>query len=433
MEAKRRELYVNCEDCVSSSTDAYGLSQSDTDVYGDGVDTDTDTTFKLPCTSSSSSSRSTATSTTSAPTYSTSTCASTSSASASTSTSASTSAPSSTASTSSSAKRKAKGSGSVRGLNFFRLCSKLKDNDSSLQFCKDTGLIASEVKCPSCQSKLDRIYETKRGKRKRKQLRFQCNKRQCRRKPHEVSVRKGSWFNSSNLSFRKSLLLTYSFIHKLQYNQAIHESSISSGDSETEKYVTTSSETVADYYNYCREVCEWAVENKLHSNNPIGGPGKIVEIEESKFGKRKFNKGRIVEGQWVFGGICRETKEVFLVPLPNNKRDRATLEPIITSHIKPGTTIISDCWKAYDQLSTQGFQHLTVNHSYNFVDPTSGAYTNNIENLWWQVKRQLSQTHTHQNKWSLHLNEYMWRHSHAKEDLFEAFLNDVKDIFKPGQ
>ena len=35
----------------------------------------------------------------------------------------------------------------------------------------------------------------------------------------------------------------------------------------------------------------------------IGGPGKVVEIGESKFGKKKSHKGHNMEGQWVFGGI----------------------------------------------------------------------------------------------------------------------------------
>ncbi|KAG8227915.1 hypothetical protein J437_LFUL011843 [Ladona fulva] len=40
----------------------------------------------------------------------------------------------------------------------------------------------------------------------------------------------------------------------------------------------------------------------------LGGEGKVVEIDESKFGKRKFNRGRLVEGKWVFGGIERGTE-----------------------------------------------------------------------------------------------------------------------------
>ena len=42
--------------------------------------------------------------------------------------------------------------------------------------------------------------------------------------------------------------------------------------------ITTSKETVSDYYSYCREVCTWAIDNKLHKHIPIGGVGKTVEI-----------------------------------------------------------------------------------------------------------------------------------------------------------
>ena len=45
----------------------------------------------------------------------------------------------------------------------------------------------------------------------------------------------------------------------------------------------------------------------------IGGPGHTVEIDELAFVCRKFNIGRVVSTQWVFGGIDSETKEGFLV------------------------------------------------------------------------------------------------------------------------
>jgi len=35
----------------------------------------------------------------------------------------------------------------------------------------------------------------------------------------------------------------------------------------------------------------------------MGGPGHIVQIDDSKFGKRKYNKGKRVEGVWVFAMI----------------------------------------------------------------------------------------------------------------------------------
>ena len=58
---------------------------------------------------------------------------------------------------------------------------------------------------------------------------------------------------------------------------------------------STSTETVIDWYNYCREVCADRIMN--HHAGQIGGPGMTVEIDESKFGKTKFNRGRYIEGQ----------------------------------------------------------------------------------------------------------------------------------------
>ena len=109
----------------------------------------------------------------------------------------------------------------------------------------------------------------------------------------------------------------------------------------------------------------------FNTKRKIGGVDQIVEIDESKFGKRKYNVGQIVTNQWVFGGICRGTRDFFAVPVEN--RDKATLLGIISEYIEPGTTIITDCWKAYDCLADEGFVHLKVNHSLNFVDPITSA------------------------------------------------------------
>jgi len=110
-----------------------------------------------------------------------------------------------------------------------------------------------------------------------------------------------------------------------------------------------------------------------------------VEIDESKFGKTKYNRGRYIEGQWVFGGIYRQTKACFLVPVA--QRDKDTLLPIIRAHILPGTRVMSDMWKAYDCLKDEGYSHLIVNHSLNFVDPDTGARTQRIENTWWGLSK----------------------------------------------
>ena len=102
---------------------------------------------------------------------------------------------------------------------------------------------------------------------------------------------------------------------------------------------------------------------------------------------------------------CRTDKSFFLQPVPS--RDKETLVPLIKECITPGTKIISDCWKSYDCLSEEDFEHLTVNHSLNFTDPQTGAHTQNIECLWWQTKHQLPDTFSKHHLLYLHLSEYM--------------------------
>jgi len=59
--------------------------------------------------------------------------------------------------------------------------------------------------------------------------------------------------------------------------------------------------------HFCRELCEVVLFEKREK---LGGSGKIVEIDESKIGKRKYHRGQVVEGQWVFGGIEMNMQKV---------------------------------------------------------------------------------------------------------------------------
>ena len=54
--------------------------------------------------------------------------------------------------------------------------------------------------------------------------------------------------------------------------------------------------TLVDWSSFCRQVCLYIQDNL----EPLGGNGKLVEIDESLFGKRKYDKGkRDHEGVWV--------------------------------------------------------------------------------------------------------------------------------------
>ena len=74
-----------------------------------------------------------------------------------------------------------------------------------------------------------------------------------------------SWFDNFHLTLKEIVKLTYCCI--------------TPGRKVRLELKNTCEETVVDWYNFCREVCSEVIENE---NVKIGGPGKAVEIDESK-------------------------------------------------------------------------------------------------------------------------------------------------------
>ena len=55
---------------------------------------------------------------------------------------------------------------------------------------------------------------------------------------------------------------------------------------------------------------------------------------------------------------------------------------IIRKYIRPENEVISDSWRAYNRLSSEGYIHYQVNHQRHFVHPGSGAHTQHSERAW---------------------------------------------------
>ncbi|QQP39116.1 Putative LOC101846883, partial [Caligus rogercresseyi] len=162
----------------------------------------------------------------------------------------------------------------------------------------------------------------------------------------------------------------------------------------------------------------------------LGGPGLVVEIDESKFGRRKYNRGRLVEGHWVFGGVERESGKCFIVEVEDRREN--TLLTILQQYVAPGTTIMSDGWASYRRIPDLGMTHLTVIHSRNFVDPLSGAHTQNIESLWSALKRfmrKMGVMNTSKEFFPSYLAEFTWRRKCSESNL-SIFQNILKLIME---
>jgi len=151
-----------------------------------------------------------------------------------------------------------------------------------------------------------------------------------------------------------------------------------------------------------------------------------------QIGKRKYNRGRLVDGHWIFGIVERDSKNYRLEICPQNKRDEKTLLSLLQRHVLPGTIIYSDMWKAYHNLQHHGYVHGVVNHSRNFVDPDTGVHTNTIESCWRPLKNRIERGGVgKESKLAQHLCEYMWIKAHVDdEDIFLSFINAICMYYK---
>ena len=119
-------------------------------------------------------------------------------------------------------------------------------------------------------------------------------------------------------------------------------------------------------------------------------------MDESYFpGKPKYNRGRRLGTtwqdwqKWAFALVERDNLDCVIKQVGSG-RSRQTLLPIINAYCLDGTIFCSDSWKAYNKLAENldldDTIYFPVNHSKNYVDPTTGGHTQTVEGLWRHLK-----------------------------------------------
>ena len=274
------------------------------------------------------------------------------------------------------------------------------------------GRIGTKV-CPRC----GHIIQGHNGKMWKCYNLVKKPKKKAKRCSWSQSVRSGTFFSGSHLAADKLLLFCIYYLMKdFSYPSVITD-------------LGFTNKTICDWRSFCSEVCQDWVERKLEK---IGGVDVVVEIDEALLCKRKYNRGRVLEELWIFGGIERVSKKKFAVPVV--KRDKIHLYPEIHQWIKPGSVVYCDKWKAYDKLDEEGYlMGGRINHSEYFVDPENSAvHTQNIERMWKDVKSWvLSQRGggTVRKHATQYLARWLFCRSHKEEDRLHEFLSHAALLY----
>lgn len=281
--------------------------------------------------------------------------------------------------------------------------------DECIKWLAKRRLIHNSVRCPTCFGQASLVHY-EQGLDKHRWSCRPCNFRQ--------SVRHGSFFGKSKLSLSQLVFVIYCWTQDFPQINISREAGVQSV------------KTIVDWCSFCRDECEKFVETQSAEIGGIDEDGDpiVVEIDESYYFHRKYQRGEWRPGHWVFGGIERVSGKCFLVQVAD--RTAETLKNEILQHILPGSHIVSDGWAAYakiDQINDGIYTHDTVIHERNFVDPDDrDVHTQNIENLWMRAKRKLKrQFGTSHALFTSYLHEFVFRNAFRGQDVFTNFLHCV--------
>ena len=169
-----------------------------------------------------------------------------------------------------------------------------EDNNKAniIKFFVANGLLNNSAKCFKCGTSM-----TLKKRSCVDCFAWRCSNMDCRT---YRSVRYGSFFETNRIPLDKIVKLLFHFTTDVQVCQS-------------EKLLGLARSTISDFQQRLRYVCGKYIERHKIL---LGGPGKIVEIDESMFSKIKHHRGKDMkkmskkEQLWVFGMKERESGKV---------------------------------------------------------------------------------------------------------------------------
>eukprot|EP00644_Phytophthora_capsici_P015370 jgi/Phyca11/113720/e_gw1.24.401.1 len=214
--------------------------------------------------------------------------------------------------------------------------------EAAVQWCLKVGLLPRSRPCPKCG---EAMRLSPNGKRLR------CCRASCRL---ERTYKKRSFFD---LKLQVAVLLLC--FSKQEKSTHTHAPQLS----------LKSSHTLADWFSFCRATCALKM---LRCPIQVGGPGHVVEIDETSINKKfENNVGARDPDYCLFGGVDRTTNIVFASIVENN-RTKARLSAEMRNH-----NIENNPY-----LAGMDYSHQWVNHSTSFVNPDYGVHTQRTEGVW---------------------------------------------------
>ena len=312
----------------------------------------------------------------------------------------------------------------------------------AVRFLMDNGLLRRRSHCPD--GHLWKLHERTPG-----HIVYMCTHR-TEGKPtpckHQASVReKDTFFKGLRLPFSYILKVAYNFSMRVPPGTATYECSkllpaeVAANFVRKTKYLNKN--TTTQYYLFLRE-CLAKEYLDMFEGQRLGGPGKLVCIDETFVSTWKYHRGKRTAGMTIIilglveldSANRRETGRVILRELKN--KSRVSIQESIDRFVEPGSTIYTDSYVSYHYLTEAGYDHWMVNHSDGEFS-RNGVSSNAIEGVFKRFKSMFREYRmcTPTNKdYSLLLTEFCWRNKFLRgkdwrSRAFDSVLSAIRHTY----
>ncbi len=181
-------------------------------------------------------------------------------------------------------------------------------------------------------------------------------------------------------------------------------------------------------WRMCHEIRKYMAV--VDGDEPLGGPFKTVEVDETYIGGVAAGKGSGYKGnKTAILGMKQRGGEIITRVIPD--RRKPTLEGHIIANVKPYTEVHTDDFSSYDDLGEiKGYWHKRVRHSEGQYVAPGGVSTNSIEGFWAQLKRGINGTHIHVS--AKHLSKYLaeFEFRHNRRDRPASMIAELMTAFQ---
>jgi len=238
-------------------------------------------------------------------------------------------------------------------------------------------------------------------------VKWKCTYNQCTKKRTTLSIRTGSWMANFKIPLKSIIKSIILWSRKLTFV-------------DISKAVQISAPVYIRLRNYLlSKISDYYIENPVR----LGGPRVIVQVDETKLNHNvKSHRGRgPIRPAWCLciTDTSSQPATGFATMIPD--RTAATIIPIIKRVVRSGSIIHSDEARVYQSLK-QNYEHSSVCHKYNFVDPITGVHTQHVESWNNKIKNSIKKVRgVDEDKREDFLKEYMFLEK-FKNSAFEQII-----------